>query len=132
MIFRGEFLVIFDTYYTDRMVVPSSDTGLLLGAWTVGSYCYRAFPAIPYIAITSASPASGKTTHLNLIAHTAYNAPPPGTQPTAAVLFRRAEKTSGVQFFDEADKLVAAKDGEAVEIVNVLNSGYSRDAVNRR
>lgn len=97
----------------------------LLAAWTVGTWCYRAFPIYPYLAISSPEKRCGKTRLLKLLRLVGFNASPVTTTPTEALLFREAERTSGVQLLDEADHLRGDKD-RFDALISVLNAGFER------
>jgi hypothetical protein len=96
-----------------------------LAAWALGTWCYRAFPAYPYVHVRSPEKACGKTRLMELLANVAFNASPPSAAPTEAFLFREAERRSGTQCFDEAESL-AGDDDRMVTLVSILNVGYRR------
>jgi len=94
-----------------------------LAAWTLGTYCYRAYKVFPYLHLRSATRRCGKTRVLKLLSRVAFNAAPVTTIPTEAQLYRAAARTSGTQLFDEMDKLRG--DQERFEaVISVLNVGF--------
>ncbi len=128
---RGSVAKVLDdlaAFYARYAVFRDKHDPLLLAAWTLGTYCYRAFKGFPYLHLRSATRRCGKTRVLNLIALVGFNAGPPTTIPTEAQLYRAAERTGGVQLFDEMDKLRG--DQERFEaVISVLNTGFEAGGV---
>jgi hypothetical protein len=96
-----------------------------LAAWALGTWCFRAFPAYPYMHVRSAEKGCGKTRLMELLSAVCFNASPPTAAPTEAFLFREAERRSGTQCLDEADALAGDKD-QMVTLLGILNVGYRR------
>jgi hypothetical protein len=50
-------------------VLPDRRTALWLAAWTLATWCYRAFQVFPYLSIRSAEKRCGKSRLLGLLAY---------------------------------------------------------------
>jgi len=123
----SEVLDAAEEYYGSHMVLPNPEADALwLAAWTVGTYCYRAFPVYPYIGVGSPTKRCGKSRLVDLIQRVGFNAADRGTLPTPAVLYRLAEITSGVQFFDEAEGLTGADKEKSEAVMAILCAGFER------
>jgi len=101
---------------------------LWVGAWTLATWCYRAFRIFPYLSIRSAEKRCGKSRLLGLLARVGFNASPVTAHPTEAQLYRSAARTGGVQLFDEMETLRG--DRERFDaLISVLNVGFERGGV---
>jgi hypothetical protein len=101
---------------------------LWVSAWTLATWCYRAFRVFPYLSIRSAEKRCGKSRLLGLLARVGFNASPVTAHPTEAQLYRSAARTGGVQLFDEMETLRG--DRERFDaLVSVLNVGFERGGV---
>ena len=67
---------------------PHSSQAILVAYWIVCAYCYDAFRYAPYLSLKSATPRSGKSRLLSLIAFFLPQPCPIITVPTPAVLER--------------------------------------------
>lgn len=88
------------------------------------TYCYPAFPAVPYLSFTGPA-GSGKTRALQVLQSLAFR-PTLTANPSPALLFRSLHAYGGTLLLDEAEKLSNPKDQAAVDILSVLHSGYKR------
>jgi len=124
----GRTLDALDQYLTRHAVLPEPRTALWVSAWSVATWCYRAFRVFPYLSIRSAEKRCGKSRLLGLLARVAFNASPVTAHPTEAQLFRTAARTGGVQLFDEVETL--RDDRERFDaLIAVLNVGFERGGV---
>jgi hypothetical protein len=116
------------TFVRTYVVVPDPRIAGLLAAWTLGTYCYRAFPIFPYLPIRSPEKRCGKTRLLKVLRLVAFNAGPLTAVPTEAQLFRGAASTGGAQFFDEMEGLRGDKERYDA-LIAVLNVGFEQEGV---
>lgn len=107
---------------------------LWLGAWALGTWCYRAFRVYPYLSVRSAERRCGKSRMMRLLCRVGFNASPPTTHPTEAQLYREAARRSGVQAFDEMESLKGGTDKDRLAtLISVLNVGFEQGgAVSRQ
>ncbi|MFQ5830508.1 MAG: hypothetical protein ACE5JD_15335, partial [Candidatus Methylomirabilia bacterium] len=115
-------------FFTRYVVFRDERDPLLLAAWVIGTYCYRAVRVFPYLALRSAEKRCGKTRLLTLLAKLAFNASPVTTFPTEAQLYRSAARTGGAQLFDEVETLKRDKD-RFEALIAVLNVGFEKGGV---
>jgi hypothetical protein len=107
---------------------PDRRTPVLLAAWALGTWTYRAFRIYPYLSIRSPEKRCGKTRLLAVLRLIAFNAAPITAVPTEAQLFRGAATSGGAQLFDEVEGLQG--DRERFEaLISVLNVGFERGGV---
>lgn len=95
----------------------------LLTCWTFMTYWTPVFDAIGYLFL-HASPRSGKTTTMSILAHLAYEAELMG-DVSGSSLFRKIEGSRGAMLLDEMEKLASedfARSGDAIN--QVLLTGY--------
>jgi hypothetical protein len=115
-------------FFARYVVFRLADLPLLLAAWTLGTWCARAFRVYPYLSIRSSDKRCGKSRLLGLLARVTFNPSPPTAIPTEAVLFRGAARTGGVQLFDEVESLRGNKD-RFDALLSVLNVGFEQGGV---
>ncbi len=111
------------------------EAALWLAAWTLGTWCYRAFRVFPYLSLRSAERRCGKSRLMRLLCRVGFNASPPTTHPTEAQLYREAARRSGMQAFDEMESLRGGGgDKERLaSLISVLNHGFEQGgAVSRQ
>lgn len=94
-----------------------------LALWTMLTYGFPAWAAIPYLAVGGPL-GSGKTTLFRLLARLVFR-PLESSNMTAPALFRTLHDVGGVLLLDEAERL---RDGgpEAGELRSILLSGYKK------
>jgi hypothetical protein len=115
-------------FFLRYVVLPDRRTAIWLAAWTLATWCYRAFRVFPYISIRSAEKRCGKSRLLGLLARVCFNASPVTAHPTEAQLYRSAARTGGAQLFDEVETLRGDKD-RFDALISVLNVGFERGGV---
>ncbi len=115
-------------FFARYVVLRDRRTALWIAAWTLATWCYRAFRVFPYLSIRSAEKRCGKSRLLGLLARVCFNASPVTAHPTEAHLYRSAARTGGVQLFDEVETLRGDKD-RFDALITVLNVGFERGGV---
>jgi hypothetical protein len=115
-------------FFTRYVVLRDRSTALWVSAWTLATWCARAFRVFPYLSIRSAEKRCGKSRLLGLMARLCFNASPVTAHPTEALLYRAAARTGGVQLFDEVETLRGDKD-RFEALIAVLNVGFERGGV---
>jgi len=115
-------------FFTRYVVLRDRPTALWIAAWTLATWCCRAFRVFPYLSIRSAEKRCGKSRLLGLLARVCFNASPVTAHPTEAQLYRSAARTGGVQLLDEVETLRGDKD-RFDALISVLNVGFERGGV---
>lgn len=98
--------------------------GDMLAAWVLHTWSAEASWATPYLRIVSATPESGKTLLLEILAATCRNGWH-AINPSPAVLYRKVDKTAPTLLLDELDNYDLA---DRTDTLAVLNAGYKRGA----
>ena len=88
-----------------HVLLPARELATLIAIWIAGTYSFRLFRYVGYLALRSATPRCGKTRLLRLIAAFSDGNPPVTSIPTAATIFRSGRS---VLLLDEVDKLAIA------------------------
>jgi hypothetical protein len=88
--------------------------------WVLLTYCYPAWPAVPYLHI-SGTLASGKTRLLDILSHLVRR-PIVASSMTASLLFRTLHEQGGTLLLDEAETL--GQQSASSELRTVLLAGY--------
>lgn len=94
-----------------------------LSLWTMLTYAYPAWPAVPYLSIGGAL-GSGKSRVFEVLSRVAYN-PIHSSNMTAPCLFRTLDAQGGILLLDEAEKL-NDRTPDAREILSILLCGYKK------
>lgn len=105
------------------IVFPEEDApGALatLALWTMLTYCYPAWPAVPYLHV-SGTLASGKSRLLDVLSRLVRR-PILASSMTAGVLFRTLHEHAGTLLLDEAERLEDRSNSS--ELRTVLLAGY--------
>jgi hypothetical protein len=113
--------------YAKYLHLPSeSGSGLLvlLACWTVLTYVYPVFDAIPYLAIGGPT-GSGKTRVLDLLEQLAFR-PLVTSNLTNSALFRHLDSYGGTALLDEAERFQNVHSPEVGELMSSLLAGYRR------
>jgi hypothetical protein len=116
-------------YYLDFSPETAAGTTALLSLWSILSYAYPAWSALPYLSIGGPL-GSGKSRVFEVLARLVFR-PLPSSNCTAPTLFRTLHESGGVLLLDEAERL---RDGtpDAGEIRSILLSGYKAGCPARR
>lgn len=109
----GEFIVFPDE------LMPGAPAVVAL--WTMLTYCYPAWPAVPYIHITGPL-GSGKSRLLEFLFRLAWRATSASSM-TAGVVFRTLHERGGTFLIDEAERL-GEKSSHMSELLTLLLAGY--------
>lgn len=95
----------------------------LLTCWVFMTYWTPVFDTIGYLFL-HASPRSGKTTTMTILAHLAYEAELMG-DVSGSALFRKIEGSKGAMLLDEMEKLASEEFARSGDPINqVLLTGY--------
>ncbi|MFZ5829016.1 MAG: hypothetical protein ACOY3P_02970, partial [Planctomycetota bacterium] len=95
-----------------------------LVAWSILSYCYHAFPAVPYLYIGGPL-GSGKSRVYEILARLVYRSLA-SSNLTGPALFRTLHDRGGTLLADEAERLRATNDPATAELLSMLLAGYKR------
>jgi len=116
-------------YYLDFDEENRIGTTATLSLWTMLSYVYSAWSAIPYLGIGGPL-GSGKSRVFEVLARIVFR-PLASSNTTSACLFRTLHQNGGVLLLDEAERL---RDGtpDAGDIRSILLSGYKAGSPARR
>ena len=104
---------------------PNEKDGCLivLTLWTLMSYVYPVWPAIPYLSIGGPL-GSGKSRVFDLLANLVFR-PIGSSNMTAPCLFRTLDSRGGTLLLDEAERL-RGHSPEVAEIMSILLAGYKK------
>ena len=105
-------------YFTDQAQIET------IVLWLMGTYCYTAFEAYPYLWIT-AEKGSGKSTLLKVMNPLCFNGDLL-VSITPAVLFRKVQAQRPTLLIDEVETLTKGNKDNASALFDVLNSGYMK------
>jgi 5S rRNA maturation endonuclease (ribonuclease M5) len=120
----AELLAELRSYVLRFVVVPSEEAADLIALWILHTHAIDAARATPYLRITSATPESGKTLLLEVLATLCARGWHAVT-PSTAVLFRKIDHFKPTLLLDELDGY-SFRDRQ--ESLSVLNAGYRRGA----
>ena len=120
----AELLEAIRTFVARFMVLPSEQVADLLALWVLHTWSFEAAWATPYLRIVSATPDSGKTLLLEVLAvltRRGWHA----INPSTAVLYRKIDQLTPTLLLDEMDNYPM---DERRDALSVLNAGYKRGA----
>src|SRR5262245_2752880 len=86
-----------DAFFLRYVVLPDRRAALWIAAWTLGTWCYRAFRVFPYLSIRSSEKRCGKSRLLGLLARVCFNASTVTAHPTGAPVYRLAARAGCAQ-----------------------------------
>ncbi|MFC1636133.1 hypothetical protein ACFL5Z_14955 [Planctomycetota bacterium] len=95
-----------------------------LSLWTMLTYAYPAWPAVPYVSIGGPL-GSGKSRVFDVLNQIVYR-PLSSSNMTAPCLFRALDAQGGVLLLDEAERL-KGNTPDVYEMQSILLCGYKRD-----
>jgi hypothetical protein len=101
----------------------AAGTTATLALWSMLTYCYQAWDAVPYLHVGGPL-GSGKTRVFELLAQLAFR-PLQSSNLTAPAMFRTLHDRGGALLFDEAERLRQSTP-EVSEILSMLLAGYKR------
>jgi 5S rRNA maturation endonuclease (ribonuclease M5) len=111
-------------YLTRFVVLPSVEAADLIALWILHTWTFDAARATPYLRVTSATPNSGKTLLLEIMAELCRRGWHAVT-PSTAVLYRKIHRDQPTLLLDEIDNY-SLRDRQ--ETLAVLNAGYRAGA----
>lgn len=109
--------------YIDFPKDLAPETTATLALWIILSYCYPAWPAVPYLYL-GGPVGSGKTRVLDVLCRLVFR-PLLSSNMSAAALFRTLHSNGGTLLLDEAEQLKDT-DSAVTEIKSMLLAGYRR------
>jgi hypothetical protein len=111
-------------YFIDLPVEHAKGTVSTLALWVLLTYCYQAWPAVPYLFV-SGPLGSGKSRVFEILARVVFRALS-SSNMTAAALFRTLHNYGGTLLLDEAERLRQTTTPDVGEILSMLLAGYKR------
>ena len=111
-------------YYLDLPGKSAAGTASTLALWTILSYGYHAWPAVPYLYLGGPL-GSGKSRVFEILSRLCFR-PLATSNLTAASLFRSLHAFGGTLLLDEAERLKKGQDPDVGEILSMLLAGYKR------
>ena len=117
--------------YIRRYVSVSESQLTVLTLWAVHTHLVSEIDCTPYLAITSAEMACGKTRVLDVL-RTLVRNPWLTGQVSPAVLFRTVDKKQPTLLLDESDAAFNGDKEYAEALRGILNTGYHRNGVASR
>jgi hypothetical protein len=106
------------------VVLPGDEVADLIALWVLHTWAFEAAFATPYLRVTSAAPASGKSLLfevLDRLTRRGWYA----VNPSTAVLYRKIDQQAPTLLLDEMDNYPI---GDRRDALSVLNAGYKRGA----
>jgi hypothetical protein len=110
-------------HFIDLPPDVAAGTTATLALWTLLTYCYQAWDAVPYLFVGGPL-GSGKSRVFDILARLAFR-PLLTANLTAPALFRTLHDRGGTLLFDEAERLKQSNP-EVQEILSMLLAGYRR------
>ncbi|MBM3982936.1 MAG: hypothetical protein FJ304_22225, partial [Planctomycetes bacterium] len=98
-------------------------TTATLALWTILSYCYPAWDAVPYLSVGGPM-GSGKSRVLDVLQRLAFR-PLSSSNVTGPALFRTLHASGGVVLYDEAERLRQSTPDQQ-ELISLFLAGYRR------
>ena len=110
-------------YFVDFPADRAPGTTATLALWTMLTYCYPAWPAVPYLYLGGPA-GSGKTRVFEVLSRLVFR-PLQSSNMTGAALFRTLHSKGGTLLYDEAERLKQSTP-DVGEINSMLLAGYKR------
>ncbi len=95
-----------------------------LALWSMLTYCYQAWDALPYLNIGGPL-GSGKSRLFEILGRLVFR-PLASSNMTAAALFRTLHAQGGTLLLDEAERLKQAQCPDVADLLSMLLAGYKR------
>ena len=111
-------------YFIDLPKEHAQGTTATLALWTILTYSYLAWDAMPYLFFAGPL-ASGKSRVLEIVSRLVLR-PLLSSNMTGAALFRTLHSQGGTLLFDEAERLKETNSPEVRELLSMLLAGYKR------
>jgi hypothetical protein len=112
--------------YIERIWFAESGNYMILALYTMLSYVFPVFDAVPYLHFTGLA-GSGKTHAARLLATLSFNGHVE-VDPTEASLFRTIEATRGLVVLDDQETGVTNRSHSENPFMTILKTGYKRGA----
>jgi hypothetical protein len=116
-------------HYLDFAPESATGTTRALALWSMFTYIYPAWPAVPYLAVGGPM-GSGKSTLFSVLGQLVFR-PMQSSSMTGQCLFRTLNEQGGTLLLDEAERLRDSAP-EVGELRSILLSGYKRGSPARR
>ncbi len=97
----------------------------VVATWIIMTYCYRLFPAIPYLHLTGLKGA-GKTKLIQAITLLSFNGQLVTSSSSAASIIRLVHGNGATLGVDEAETFGNSKDENSAVLQDILRSGYKQ------
>lgn len=111
-------------YFVDLPDEHAAGTCATVVLWSMLTYCYQAWPAVPYLHPYGPA-GSGKTRVLDFLGRTSFR-PLSSSNLTGPALFRTLHDRGGCLLFDEAERLKQTQSPDVGELLSMLLAGYRR------
>jgi hypothetical protein len=108
------------------IVFTSEEQAWAVALWVLHTYVFRLFDTTPYLDVTSPAKQSGKSRLLELLSLLAAR-PWPLIEGSAAVLFRKIDKTHPTLLVDEVDATFGKKSELTQDLRAIFDSGWRPD-----
>lgn len=115
-----------ESLYQERIWFAEEGNYVILSLYTLLSYIYPVFDAIPYLHLTGLA-GTGKTHVARIVAALAFNGHVE-VDPTEASLFRTIEATRGLVVLDDQETGVTNRKHSDNPFMTILKTGYKRGA----
>lgn len=102
-------------------VIISDHDALIVGLWSINTWCYRDFQRCPLLLINAPEKECGKTQLLKVVEKLVFK-PMETANITLAALFRLITKYAPTLLIDEADTFMEGK----TDFAGVVNKGYEK------
>ena len=109
-------------YFLDLPRQQAPGITATLGCWVILTYCYLAWPAVPYLFVGGPL-SSGKSRLFDVLARLVFRALT-SSNMSAASLFRTLHSNGGTVLLDEAERLRNTRDPDVSEILSMLLAGH--------
>jgi hypothetical protein len=110
--------------YLDLPSETAAGTVAMLACWSLLSYVFPVFDAVPYIAVGGPA-GSGKSRVFELLAQVVLR-PLSTSNLSSPALFRSMDAFGGIPLLDEAERLKDSRSPEVADLLTSLYSGYKR------
>lgn len=110
--------------YLDLPPESAAGTVAMLTTWSLLSYCFQAFDAVPYLSIGGPA-GSGKSRVFELLGQLVLR-PLSTSNVSNPALFRSLHAFGGVALLDEAERLRESRSPDVQELLSSLLAGYRR------
>jgi len=111
-------------YFLDLPKSTGPAVTATLVCWSILSYIYHAWPAVPYVFVGGPL-GSGKSRVFEIISRLVFR-PLGSSNMSAASLFRTLHANGGVLILDEAERLKQSREPDVAETLSMLLAGYKR------